>query len=128
MLRDYEALAHRLFSVIDPSRVALISLGCFRHSPGFREIIMEKYPAERLTTAEMFPGSDGKMRYLRHRRLELYRRMRDIISSFSSVPFVYLCMEPADVWKDFSGADYSSSDDLERAMSDHLKKVIPRLR
>jgi spore photoproduct lyase len=128
MLPDYEALAHRLFSVIDPSGVAWISLGCFRHSSGFREIIMEKYPAERLTTAEMFPGSDGKMRYLRHRRIELYGRMRDIISSYSSVPFVYLCMEPAEVWNDFSGADYSCSDDLEVAMSDHLKKVIPRLR
>ena len=122
MRPEYEALVHRLFSVIDPDRVVWISLGCFRHSPGFKEIVMEKFPGEHLTTAEMFPGIDGKMRYLRKTRVELYGMMLRLISSYSKKPFVYMCMESSDVWKDVFGVDYSHSDDLERAMSDHMKK------
>ena len=112
---EYESLVHRLFSVIDPNRVVWISLGCFRCPVGFQDSM-------NLTTQEMFPGLDGKMRYLRNFRLDIYRRMNKIIASYSHKPFVYLCMESADMWSDVFDADYSNSDELELAMSLHLKK------
>lgn len=112
---EYEALINRLFSVIDPNRVVWISLGCFRCPPAFQD-------SKDLTTQEMFPGLDGKMRYLRNFRLDIYRRLCGLIASYSHKPFVYLCMESADMWNDVFGADYSDSDALEKAMSIHLKK------
>ncbi|MCL1911593.1 MAG: hypothetical protein FWG13_05260 [Leptospirales bacterium] len=117
---DYEALVHRLFSVIDPERVVWVSLGCFRYSPSFKEAPAEL--SRELTAAEMFPGLDAKMRYLRSFRLAVYKKMKETIYSYSRKPFVYLCMESSDMWYDVFGADYSNPDQLEEAMSRHIKK------
>jgi spore photoproduct lyase len=121
-VEEYLEVVDRIFKKTDPGRVAWISLGCFRHSPGFKEIIREVFPGQNLTTAEMFPGSDGKFRYLKKTRVAAYAAMLERIRSHSAVPFVYLCMENEFVWRDIFKVEYRSSEDLERAFSDHLKK------
>jgi len=121
---DYEALVHRLFSAVDPERVVWVSLGCFRYSAGFKEAPAEL--SRELTSAEMFPGLDGKMRYLRSFRLAMYKKMKETIYSYSRKPFVYLCMESSDMWYDVFVADYSNPDQLEEAMSRHIKKEFLR--
>jgi spore photoproduct lyase len=118
----YRKVVDLLFSKVNPDRVAWISLGCFRYSPGFREIIREAFPGQALTSAELFPGPDGKYRYLKHARVEAYRAMAEKIRSYTDVPFVYLCMETESVWRDVFGVEYQTSDDLERAFSSHLKE------
>jgi spore photoproduct lyase len=111
-----------LFKKVDAARVAWISMGCFRYSPGFKEIISAIFPGQRLTTAEMFPGPDGKFRYLKKTRVAIYRAMLDRIRSHTTTPFVYLCMESDGVWRDVFNVEYSASRDLESAFSTHLKK------
>lgn len=118
----YRDLVDLLFRRVDPERVAWISLGCFRYSPGFKEIIRDIFPGQRLTAAELFPGPDGKLRYLKTTRIAAYRAMLERIRSHSSAPFVYLCMETESVWRDVFGVEYKTSEDLEKAFSKHLKK------
>jgi spore photoproduct lyase len=119
---EYLEVVDRIFTKIDQERVAWISLGCFRHSPGFKEIIREVFPGQRLTAAEMFPGPDGKCRYLKKTRVGIYAAMLDRIRSHTSVPFVYLCMESESVWRDVFNVEYRSSEDLEHAFSRHLQE------
>ncbi len=119
---QYLAVADLLFKKVDPARVAWISLGCFRYSQGFKEIIREAFPGQGLTSAELFPGPDGKFRYLKHTRIEAYRSMLEKIRSYSDVPFVYLCMETENVWRDVFDVEYKTSEDLEKAFSNHLKE------
>jgi spore photoproduct lyase len=119
---EYLEVVDQIFYNVDPERVAWISLGCFRHSPGFKEIIREVFPGQKLTTAEMFPGQDGKFRYLKRTRIAVYRAMLDRIRSHTDVPFVYLCMESEGVWSEVFNVEYHTSDDLEKAFSGHLKE------
>jgi len=119
---EYLEVVDAIFEKVKPERVAWISLGCFRHSPGFKEIIREVFPGQKLTTAEMFPGQDGKFRYLKRTRASIYAAMLDRIRSHTDMPFVYLCMESESVWRDVFNVEYRSSEDLERAFSDHLKE------
>lgn len=121
-VEEYLDVVDRIFEKVDPERVAWISLGCFRHSPGFKEIIREVFPGQKLTTAEMFPGPDGKFRYLKKTRVAVYNAMLDRIRSHTAVPFVYLCMENESVWRDVFNVEYRSSEDLEQAFTQHLKK------
>jgi spore photoproduct lyase len=100
-------------------------MGEFRYAPGFREAVRVRFPAEDLTVAEMFPGRDGKLRYFRPERRRIYRMLSERIRFRGGRPFVYLCMEDSDMWRDVFGASYSSSEELERAMSDHLKRNFP---
>ncbi len=112
-LDDYPAVVDMIFRCVDPERVAWISLGCFRYSPGFKENLRERAPFTRLAAGEMFPGQDGKFRYLKRLRIALYRAMKERIEFYTKTPFIYLCMEPSDVWKAFSGREYKNSGDLE---------------
>ena len=121
-VEEYLKVVDRLFDKVDPERVAWLSLGCFRHSPGFKEIIRDVFPGQNLTTAEMFPGPDGKFRYLKRTRVAVYTAMLDRIRSHSAAPFVYLCMESESVWRDVFNVEYHTSEDLEQAFSDHLKE------
>ncbi len=123
-LPEYHEVIDKLFAAVDPARIVWISMGGFRHSPGFKEIIRERFPRERLTTAELFPGWDGKFRYLKRRRIEIYRSMLGKIESMKGNPFVYLCMESADVWQQSMGRSYSETAELEVDISNHLKRYF----
>ncbi len=123
-IRDYCEIIDVLFRAVEPARVAWISMGCFRYSRGFREIVRDAFPGERLTVAEMFPGQDGKFRYLKSKRVNAYRALLGRIRHYSEKPFVYLCMESASVWDAVFGIEYRSSEELELDMGEHLKKLF----
>ncbi|MBN2079169.1 MAG: hypothetical protein JW838_09400 [Spirochaetes bacterium] len=119
---EYLELADRAFACVDRERVAWVSLGCFRYSPGFKEFSRHAPACSGLTSMEMFPGDDGKYRYFRPTRVAVYNALIRRIRSLVPKAFVYFCMEPASVWREVMGARYGDSDELERAFSDHLKK------
>jgi spore photoproduct lyase len=120
--REYADLVDLLFERINPAKVVWISLGGFRYAPGFKESLRTVFPGEDLTLEEMFPGEDGKLRYLKGKRIGIYRKMKENILRHTDKPFVYLCMESADVWREVFGKDYRSSRDLEADMGSHLEK------
>jgi spore photoproduct lyase len=121
---EYRGVVDRLFSAVDPDRIAWISLGCFRHSPGFTEKEPSAYPGQRMTAAEMFPGPDGKYRYLKKARVEAYSEMLGRIRSHADSVFVYLCMESEAVWREVFNAEYGSSECLESAFCAHLRRYF----
>lgn len=122
---EYTAVVDLIFKNLDPDKIVWISLGCFRYSSGFKDIIKHKYPMERLTVEEMFPGIDGKYRYLKHERIEIFSAMLNRIQKYSRKPFVYMCMEGEEMWQRIFNVSYKISDDLEIAFSDHLKLNFP---
>jgi spore photoproduct lyase len=125
-LDDYRAVLDRLYRAVDPQRILWISLGCFRYAPSFKDILRDACPGEGLTLEEMFPGPDGKYRYLAPRREEIYAFMRREIASRPGDPFVYMCMETASMWHRVFGRRYDASADLERDFSAHLENIFDR--
>jgi spore photoproduct lyase len=121
---EYWGVVDRLFSAVDPDRVAWISLGCFRHSPAFAEARPKEHSGSRMTAAEMFPGPDGKYRYMKKARIEAYSAMLGRIRSHADSVFVYLCMESEAVWREVFNVEYESSDCLESAFCAHLKRYF----
>ncbi len=121
---EYDALVAELFSRIRPERVAWISLGCFRYGSGFKEAIRSRFPEEGLTLEEMFPGSDGKMRYLKPHRMRIYREMVSSIRAYAPKSYIYLCMEGADIWRDVFGFGFDTPELLERDFGRHLREAF----
>ncbi len=95
----YRQLVRKVFDVIDPERIAWISIGSLRFNPEMKKKIENNYPDSRLTLPEMVLGDDAKMRYVKPLRVEMYRflynEMKDYINDSN---LVYLCMERWDVW------------------------------
>lgn len=98
-LEEYEALIEEIFSKIQPEGIAWMSLGTLRFMPELKNVMADRFPKSPLPYAEWVRGFDGKLRYAKSRRLELYRPLIRKISSLAPRVPVYLCMETGEVWQ-----------------------------
>ncbi len=96
----YLQLVKEIARVIEPSRIAWWSLGALRFPYSLREHIF-KHRDSHLFEGELVKGHDGKYRYFKPLRLQLFRYMKQIIQANISkdVP-LYLCMEGKEVWEE----------------------------
>lgn len=117
---DYYNLIQLLREKIDPEKVVWISMGGFRYHLHFRDVLREKFPEEMMTVYEMFPGIDGKYRYFKPLRIKIYNFMYQQLHEIFKKAYIYLCMETNYMWKEITGKDFNSSEELEQDMSHHL--------
>ena len=71
--QSYPDLIRQLLEVVDPKNVAWISIGSLRFPPEMKEKVLEKFPKSKIMFAELIRGMDGKMRYPKPLRQEMYR-------------------------------------------------------
>ena len=98
--KEYFKVIEMIFSAVSPEKVYWISLGTLRMPKELKKSIENRFPDADFLNGELLLGRDGKLRYPQGIRQEIYRKMSDKIRGHSSKTIVYLCMEPADVWKD----------------------------
>ncbi len=122
----YERLVADLFDRIDPRRVIWVSLGGFRYPPRLRGIAEERFPQTRIFLGESFPGRDGKFRYLRPIRVNMYRQIVRWLRKVNPDLFIYLCMESKEVWQEVFGWSPLDSSHLNRLFEDRSKRWIGR--
>jgi spore photoproduct lyase len=113
---DYQAMVERIFTVLDQRRIAWLSMGVLRNTPGLKRIIRERFPSTRLLSGEQVLCPDGKMRYFQPLRVSMYRKMLRWIREASPTVFVYLCMESKEVWEQVFGFAPSCEKELGKAM------------
>lgn len=96
----YLGLIEEIAKVVEPSAIAWWSLGALRFPYSLREHIF-KHRDSRLFEGELIKGHDGKYRYFKPLRLELFHYMKENIRVLISphVP-LYLCMEDKEVWEE----------------------------
>jgi spore photoproduct lyase len=99
----YGEVLDRLFAAVDPRKVMWVSLGALRFMPELKPIILSRHPASGILSGEFVRGLDGKMRYFRDIRVELYRFMVERIREIDPGLCVYLCMEGRDIWREAVG-------------------------
>lgn len=95
----YKEVVEALAASLDPRRIAWISLGHLRISPGLRAAMQRRERGARLLATEMVPGPDGKERAWRGVRLQMYRTMLKWLEDWNKEIPRYICMEPAGVWE-----------------------------
>lgn len=122
---DYRGVLDAVFSKIDMHAIAWVSVGGFRFTGGFKNVMRDCYPDEKITVDEFVTCPDGKLRYFKPLRAEIYTFFRNYFNRLIDPPFLYMCMESSDMWELVFGKDYSTSDDLEREMTAFLKKRYP---
>ncbi|MGE5341510.1 MAG: SPL family radical SAM protein [Candidatus Omnitrophota bacterium] len=98
--RAYAALIDALSTILDPGRIAWWSLGALRFPHALRDHIF-KHRDSCLFEGELVKGHDGKYRYFKPLRQELFHVVaRQIRRSVSRDVPLYLCMEDRDMWQD----------------------------
>jgi spore photoproduct lyase len=96
---DYTRVIERLYSQVSAGNIVWISLGTLRFPPSIKTVIQERFPDSKIIYEEFIKGSDGKMRYFKPLRINLYRKVVECIRDHSPDAVVYLCMEDEDVWQ-----------------------------
>ena len=124
--REYEEAIHQLFKQIDPGRVVWISLGGFRYPPKLKAISEERFPRTNVFLGELFPGRDGKLRYLKEIRVEIYQKMTRWLREVDPGLFVYLCMESKEVWEKVFGWTPENSKHLNKMFESRVKKFLKK--
>lgn len=117
----YQRTLQALFEAVDPAKVVWISLGAFRFMPDLKGVIQRRHPKSRITTGEFIRGLDGKMRYFRDIRLELYRWMKEALHGWDPTLCVYLCMEGPWIWKHVFGFEPAQKGGLSAMLDKAVK-------
>ena len=97
--KDYKRLVRELFKAVSAQNVVWISLGSFRFMPSLKPIIQKRFPGSKIIYGEFVPGIDGKMRYFKPMRIELYQKMVSWIKDLAPDVLLYFCMEDEQVWR-----------------------------
>jgi spore photoproduct lyase len=108
---------------IDPQKVIWISMGCLRYIPELKFIIRKRHPDTHILDGEFVNSSDGKKRYFKPIRLEMYSLMKENLDKWQNDLGLYLCMESNDVW--LSSFGWSPED--SKGLSDYLDKRVLKI-
>ena len=121
---DYRGLVEELFRWVDPQGIIWISLGTLRFPLGLEKIIRGRFPRSSILSGELLPSEDGKQRYLKPLRIEMYRKMRSWLREFAPDLFIYLCMEREDVWKEVFGWSPGGTRGLRALFDQHVRDFL----
>lgn len=97
---DYRGVIEKIFRVVNPEKIAWISLGTLRFNPALKKIIEARFPGNDILDAEMVLGFDDKLRYPDHLRYRIYRTLIDALNKDSLILPIYLCMEERSMWEE----------------------------
>lgn len=113
----YYELLRQVFQTLDPQGILWISLGALRYPPS----LQKKLLPSGLGLEELLPGLDGKLRYLRPLRTQMFRSMVRWIRELGGDLFIYLCMESPEVWRDSVGRAPRGIADLDREFEERIR-------
>ena len=100
----YTETITRLFSVVPKEQIVWISMGCLRYLPSLRKIAALRFPNSSFFYEEFIEGLDGKARYFRTLRVEMYRYLLKQLQLHADPgTCIYLCMENNAVWQEVFG-------------------------
>ena len=123
---NYDELIGQLFDAVPADRIAWISIGALRFNPEMKKLVVANYPKSGITTPEMVLGGDGKVRYVKPLRVELFERVvREIRERTEGDDLLYLCMERWDMWRRVLGQVPESSAHLDYLIAESLHRRFP---
>jgi len=100
---EYRSVVENLFSHVSSKNIVWISIGTFRFMPSLKSTIQKRFPESKIIYGEFILGLDGKMRYFKPLRIELYRKMISWIREYAPEVLIYFCMEDDEVWQKSMG-------------------------
>jgi spore photoproduct lyase len=122
----YSDLVNAIFSILPVEQTAWVSMGSLRFNPEQKNKMEENFPASDLTLQEMVLGDDGKVRYVKPHRVEMYRFLLDCLTKYKvQDSLLYLCMERWSMWDQVLGYHPESIQDLDYLFAHSITTRYP---
>ncbi len=119
---EYGKTVELLERYIDPGSIIWISMGSFRYMPELKGQIKKRHPGTRIFDGEFVPGMDGKYRYFKPIRVNLYSRIAERLKKWNEDLGIYLCMESDEVWRQSLGWSPMNTQGLSNFLDDRVRK------
>lgn len=100
---EYMNVVKQIFAHVSPDNIVWISIGSFRFIPSLKQLIQKRFPDSRIVYGEFISGLDGKMRYFKPLRINLYKKIVACIKKYAPEIMIYFCMEDDEVWEKCMG-------------------------
>jgi spore photoproduct lyase len=115
---DYAEVVKILLNTVDPLKISWISLGSLRFPPPLKLLIKQRFPHTKVIHDEFIKGKDGKLRYFKPLRLELYQKIISFIKGCGGgkIP-LYFCMEDEEIWRKAMNWVPRGKEDVENFLS-----------
>lgn len=100
----YAETIEKLYSRVPAESIVWISLGALRFLPSLKDIGIQRFPGSRIYYNEFIQGLDGKARYFRPNRVEMYQSIYNKLKSYAApATCIYFCMESDEIWQEVMG-------------------------
>jgi spore photoproduct lyase len=114
---DYAQVVDRMLIKIAAQKIAWISLGSLRFPPPLKEVISKRFSQSRILYEELIRGKDGKFRYFKPLRVDLYESMVKFLGKKGQDIPLYFCMESGEIWKKVLKKEPKGKEDVESFLS-----------
>ncbi len=95
--KDYREMVGEILLALDSMKIDYISIGTVKLHRLLIDAIKERFPESQILLSELVPSSDGKYRYLKFQRIDVYRRMISWIKDLNYKLEIELSMESKEV-------------------------------
>jgi len=92
----YQKMVEQIFTKLDLTKIRDIGIGTIRYKKGLRQKVLSEVDTD-LFYNEFIVGIDGKERYFKKIRIDMYKNIINSINNFGKFD-VYLGMEPQYIW------------------------------
>ncbi len=95
--RDYREMIEELFPILDSKKIDYISLGTIKLHRLLIDAVGERFPENRILLDELVPSDNGKYKYLKFKRVDVYRKIISWIRRLNNSLEIKLSMESEEV-------------------------------
>ncbi len=113
----YAGVVDLMLTKIEIQKIAWISLGSLRFPPPLKEVILKRFPQSRILYEELIRGKDGKFRYFKPLRLQLYTNFIKFLGKKGKKIPLYFCMESGEIWKKVLKKEPKGKEEVETYLS-----------
>jgi spore photoproduct lyase len=118
---SYQNMIHRITSDFSPKDIPVMSVGSLRFQPEQRHLMRDRFGMKSLITqAEVFASSDGKLRYDRNIREQMYKFVLQEFKSRNPAWNIFMCMESPETWLATLGHMPTQEQDLKESFDHRL--------
>jgi len=121
---EYRKTVDLMDKYIEPEGIIWMSLGSFRFMPALKPIIRRRHPETSILDGEFVLGLDGKMRYFKPIRMELYAFLNELLHQWHPDLGLYLCMESNEVWQESMGWRPETSEGLGNYLDERVRNFF----
>ena len=121
----YAQIIDRLFDTVPAERIVWISLGALRFLPPLAPIARHRFRRTRIFDEEFIDGLDGKKRYFRTLRRELYQFLvQRLQQRMDARTCLYFCMESDELWREVFGFTPAEQGGLDRMLDEAAARAV----